>query len=86
MIRSLGAIRLTVSGLLVLTALFGLSSRVFAQGETTSAIIGEVDDASNAVPGAKVTITNRETGLRRSAMTDLRAGSISRNFSQASIL
>ncbi len=71
MIRSLGAIRLTVSGLLVLTALFGLSSRVFAQGETTSAIVGQVTDASNAiVPGAKVAITNRATGLQRSATTD----------------
>ena len=42
-----------------------------AQGETTSAIVGEVRDATNAlVPGATVTITNHETGLRRSAKTD----------------
>ena len=43
----------------------------FSQGETTSAIIGQVTDATNAaIPGALVTITNRETGLRRSANTD----------------
>jgi hypothetical protein len=42
-----------------------------AQGETTSAIVGQVTDATNAaIPGATVTITNRETALRRSAKTD----------------
>src|SRR6202790_190966 len=43
----------------------------FAQGETTSAIVGEVSDASGAaVPGVTVTVTNKETGLMRSATTD----------------
>src|SRR5271168_2356243 len=43
----------------------------FAQGETTSAIVGSVTDASNAaIPRALVTIVNRETGLQRSAKTD----------------
>src|ERR1700726_1709884 len=42
-----------------------------AQGETTSAIVGQVRDTSNAVvSGAIVTITNSETGLRRRAKTD----------------
>src|SRR6202522_2771472 len=46
-------------------------TRALAQGETTSEIVGQVADATNApVPGATVTITNRETGSRRSAMTD----------------
>src|SRR5271169_3536974 len=43
----------------------------FSQGETTSAILGQVSDATGAaVPGATVTVTNKETGLRRSATTD----------------
>ena len=41
------------------------------QGETTSAIIGQVNDESGAaIPGAAVTITNRETGIQRDAKTD----------------
>jgi hypothetical protein len=43
----------------------------FSQGETTSAIIGQVSDTSGAaLPGATVTITNTETGLKRSATSD----------------
>src|SRR5260370_32792313 len=43
----------------------------FPQGETTSAIVGQVSDASGAaVPRATVTVTSKETGLRRSASTD----------------
>ncbi|MGB8493157.1 MAG: carboxypeptidase regulatory-like domain-containing protein [Candidatus Acidiferrum sp.] len=42
-----------------------------SQGETTSAIVGQVSDASGAgVPGATVTVTNKETGLKRTAKTD----------------
>jgi hypothetical protein len=42
-----------------------------AQGETTSAIVGQVTDATGAaIPRATVTITNRQTGLERSAKTD----------------
>ncbi|MGA2855694.1 MAG: carboxypeptidase-like regulatory domain-containing protein [Candidatus Sulfotelmatobacter sp.] len=45
--------------------------KALAQGETTSAIVGQVRDTTNAVvPGATVTITNHETGLKRSARTD----------------
>src|SRR5713226_8309471 len=50
---------------------FLLAEAAFSQGETTSAIAGQVSDASGAaVPGATVTATNKETGLRRSASTD----------------
>jgi hypothetical protein len=45
--------------------------RTPAQGETTSAIEGQVTDASGGViPGATVTITKRDTGSQRSLKTD----------------
>jgi hypothetical protein len=67
MIRSLHFIFRIVTSLL----LFALPSIASAQGETTSAIVGQVTDASGAaVPGANVTITNAETGATRSAHTD----------------
>ena len=57
--------------LLVLSVACLLPAEALAQGETTSAIVGQVRDTTNAVvPGATVTITNPETGLRRSAKTD----------------
>jgi hypothetical protein len=57
--------------LFVLTVVCLLPAKALAQGETTSAIIGEVSDSSSAVvAGAAVTITNHETGLKRSARTD----------------
>ena len=41
------------------------------QGETTSAIVGWVSDASGApVAGTGVTVTNKETGLKRFAKSD----------------
>jgi hypothetical protein len=47
------------------------SSQALAQGETTSAIVGQVRDTTSAVvAGATVAIANLETGLRRSAKTD----------------
>jgi hypothetical protein len=56
---------------LILTVACLLSGEALAQGETTSAIIGEVSDVSSAVvAGATVTITNHETGLKRSAQTN----------------
>jgi hypothetical protein len=46
-------------------------TRLLPQGETTSAIIGQVTDATHAViAGATVSITSRETGLRRSVKSD----------------
>ena len=46
--------------------------RINAQGETTSAIVGTVDDPSGAaIPGAAVTVVSVETGSRRQVTTDL---------------
>src|SRR5256885_87198 len=43
---------------------------VLGQGETTSAIVGSVSDpAGAAIPGATVTVTNIENGLKRSVKT-----------------
>ncbi len=56
---------------LVLTVVCLLPVGALAQGETTSAIVGEVRDTTNAaVPGATVTITSRDNGLKRSAQAD----------------
>jgi Carboxypeptidase regulatory-like domain len=56
---------------LVLTVACLLPAKALAQGETTAAIVGQVRDTTGAVvPGATVTITNQETGLKRSARTD----------------
>ena len=58
-------------GLLAAATVLLLSAKLFAQGETTSAILGQVTDSTNAsVPGATVTVINRETGVKRSAKTD----------------
>jgi len=63
--------RTIISGLLLATLALLLPARTPAQGETTSAIVGQVTDASNAaIPNATVTITSRETGLQRSRKTD----------------
>jgi hypothetical protein len=52
----------------------------FSQGETTSAIVGQVRDATEAaVPNATVAVTNHDTGLKRIATTN-DAGRF--NFSQ----
>ena len=65
----LGSISLRLFLLTSFLLLF--TTGLFAQGETTSAIVGQVSDAGGAaVPGAAVTIHNTETGLRRTATTD----------------
>lgn len=47
------------------------SMALFGQGETTSAILGEVYDPSDApIARATVTVRNNETGLTRTASTD----------------
>src|SRR5437870_4911324 len=44
---------------------------LWAQGETTSAVVGSVSDpAGAAIAGAKVTIRSADNGLRRSVKTD----------------
>jgi hypothetical protein len=58
---------------LLLTAAFCLLTpvRLRAQGETTSAITGQVTDTSSAaISGATVTIVSTENGLKRSVKTD----------------
>src|SRR5580658_2980421 len=56
---------------LVLVVVAFLPLHGFGQGETTSAIVGQVSDASNAaVPGAVVTAISRETSALRRVTTD----------------
>lgn len=64
-------LRAGVSYLLMFVSLLAFAVRTSGQGETTSAIEGQVTDATSAaIPGATVTITNRDTGLQRSLRTD----------------
>ena len=57
--------------LFVISSLCICSIGAKAQGDTTSAIFGQVTDATNAaIPGATVRVTNRETGLQRTGKTD----------------
>jgi hypothetical protein len=52
-------------------SLFASCLPVMAQGETTSAIVGAVTDPTGtAIPGATVTVTSVENGLKRSIQTD----------------
>ena len=63
--------RAIVLHIVLTNLLLAFPCRILPQGETTSAIVGQVTDVTSAaVPGATVTITNRDTGLRRSLKTD----------------
>ena len=66
-----GACGRIVLGLASAAFVLLLSTGLLGQGETTSAILGQVTDSTNAaVPGATVTVVNQETGLKRTAKTD----------------
>src|ERR1700723_3789045 len=55
----------------IMLALPVLAASLWAQGETTSAIVGSVSDSTGAaIPGARVTITSTDNGLTRSVLTD----------------
>src|SRR6202162_2643601 len=54
-----------------LLAMLLMALLAMAQGETTSAIVGSVSDpVGAAIPGATVTVTSIENGLKRSVKTD----------------
>ena len=64
-------LRSILAAFLLITFHFCLGRPAFSQGETTSAIVGQVSDATGSrVPHVQVTVTNKETGLRRNASTD----------------
>ncbi|MGB7847647.1 MAG: carboxypeptidase-like regulatory domain-containing protein [Candidatus Acidiferrum sp.] len=64
--------RVTLPSLLLVSVALFCAEAALPQGETTSAIAGQVTDATNAaIPDALVTITNRETGLQRRASADV---------------
>ena len=59
------------SQILISLALLLLSARAFAQGGGNVAITGTVTDSTGAlVPGAKVTVTQKNTSIARNATTD----------------
>ena len=64
-------LRSILAAFLLITFQFCVAPPAFPQGETTSAIVGQVSDATDSrVPHVQVTVTNKETGLRRNASTD----------------
>ena len=65
------ALDVCVLALLVTFSNLSVPLGAWAQGETTSAIQGQATDATGAiVRGATVTITSRDMGAKRSAITD----------------
>src|SRR5208337_2671728 len=71
-LRYTGSLRFLAHGALSALAMVLLVPReASAQGETTSSIVGQVTDSSDAVvPAAIVTVANRDIGLRRTVKTD----------------
>ena len=64
-------LRRTILGFALIPALSAGAAPAWPQGETTSAIVGQVSDPSGAaVAGATVTISSLGTGLSRSLKTD----------------
>jgi len=52
-------------------AILVLPSSLWAQGETTAAVVGQVTDATGAaLASATVTVVNHDTGLKRTAQSD----------------
>src|SRR5438309_10966196 len=65
------ALALRLPRLLALAVSVLSPDALWAQGETTSAVVGSVSDlTSGAIAGAKVTIRSADTGLTRSVETD----------------
>src|ERR1017187_1965543 len=66
-----GMARVVHFALLLMVGMSLFPAEAMAQGETTSAIVGQVSDATHAVvPEATVSVTNRETGATRKAKSD----------------
>src|SRR5580704_4782351 len=62
--------RFVCASLLLISALFTFPAKTFCQGETTSSIVGQVNDPTNAaVASATVTIVSTETGQKRTTVT-----------------
>ena len=61
----------TLRLVLLVYTVAAFSAQALGQGETTSAIVGQVTDITGAVvPRATVTITNRDTGMKRNVSSD----------------
>src|SRR5271165_2083743 len=59
------------SSIVIMALTLAMPAPALAQGETTSAIVGSVTDPTGAaIPGATVTVTDTENGLKRSVKTD----------------
>src|SRR5260370_2014242 len=60
-----------VPPLALVASCLGMRVPALAQGETTRAIVGSITDPTGAaIPGATVTVSNIENGLKRSVTTD----------------